>query len=318
MEPVIENVPDVEGLERSSGKVRESFVAGNGARAIVVTDRISVFDYVIGCVPHKGRVLNAIAAHWFDHLTQLGVPHHLLSVPHPNVSYTIDARPLPLEFVVRGYLTGSTTTSAWYAYQHNDRRISGVEMPAGMAKNEKFAENILTPSTKGEGGHDESISRGEVMRRDLVSETQFDEAAALAMKMFAYGQERAADLGLILVDTKYEFGIDRNGRVIVIDEVHTPDSSRYWIADTYAARLAAGEEPENLDKEFVRRMIVDAGYDVDSTQNPADFFTAHMRSEASLRYLDLFRRITGADLDVTTSPATSLVEAIRGVADISI
>jgi phosphoribosylaminoimidazole-succinocarboxamide synthase len=318
MVPVIENTPDVAGLTRSSGKVRESYVGGNGVRAIVVTDRISVFDWVIGCVPHKGRVLNAIAAHWFGHLSELGIPHHLISVPHPNVSYTIDAKPLPLEFVVRGYLTGSTTTSSWFAYQNHDRRISGVEMPTGMRRGERFPENILTPSTKGAGGHDENISRDEVISRGIVSADRFDEASELAMKMFAYGQQRASELGLILADTKYEFGVDRDGRLLVIDEVHTPDSSRYWIAGSYEDSLSAGRDPASLDKEFVRRMIVEAGYDVTSPRNPGDFFTAEMQQEASRKYLELHRLITGSDLDTASAAASSLEDAIRGVLDVTL
>ena len=254
-----------------SGKVRESFVLDDKKRAIVVTDRISAFDFILGTVPFKGQVLNQIASWWFEKLKDV-VPHHFISSPDPNISLVKNAKPLPVEIIVRGYLTGTTKTSSWYAYQNLERKICGLTMPAGMVKNQKFPEPLITPTTKPEVGHDEPVSREEIVSRGLVPENIWNQAEEYAMKMFLHGQRIAAERGLILVDTKYEMGIDEEGKLIVIDEVHTPDSSRYWKMDSYNQRLKNGEEPEALDKEFVRRMIVGKGYNVDDpNQNPSQF-----------------------------------------------
>ncbi len=276
-----------------SGKVRESFTFANGKRAIVVSDRISSFDFILGTVPYKGQVLNQIAAWWFRQLDGV-VPHHLIDTPDPNISVVKNAQVLPIEIIVRGYLTGSTKTSSWYAYNNLDRVICGLEMPEGMVKNQAFGAPMITPTTKPETGHDEPVTRDEIFERGLVPEDIYTQAEAYALKMFALGQKKAAERGLILVDTKYEMGLDAEGNLMVIDEVHTPDSSRYWVADSYEARMAAGQEPEMLDKEFVRRMIVEAGYDVENDdQDPADFMTDAIRLEASKKYIQLYEKITG-------------------------
>ncbi len=281
------------------GKVRDSFVLDAKRRAIVVSDRVSAFDFVLGTIPFKGQVLNQLAAWWFKQLETLGVPHHLISVPHPNVSEVRNVTPLPIEIIVRAYLTGTTTTSSWYAYQHNEKRISGLEMPTGMKKNEIFPEPIITPTTKPEIGHDRNISREEIIEEGLVSSEIYAQVETLALKMFAHGQVVAAKQGLILVDTKYEMGLSAEGGLVVIDEVHTPDSSRYWIAETYQDKLEKEDEPDSLDKEFVRRMVVNAGYDVDNEdQNPKDFMTDEIRVEAAQKYLELFERMTGEPLNL--------------------
>ncbi|PID70495.1 phosphoribosylaminoimidazolesuccinocarboxamide synthase [bacterium DOLZORAL124_38_8] len=285
-----------DGAPKINGKVRESFSLSNNKRALVVTDRISAFDFVLGTVPFKGQVLNKIAAWWFNKIDGI-VPHHLLSVPHGNVSIVKNVTVLPVEIIVRGYLTGTTKTSSWYAYNNLDRKICGLEMPAGMKKNEKFAQPIITPTTKpkaGSGEHDEPISKAEILAQGLVAPEVYEKVEEYALKMFAIGQAEAAKKGLILVDTKYEMGIDADGNLIVIDEIHTPDSSRYWVADSYEARMNADEEPEMLDKEFVRRMVVEAGYDVnDETQNPSDFLTDEVKLMASQKYIELYEKITG-------------------------
>jgi len=293
------------------GKVRDSFVFGD-KRAIVVSDRISAFDFVLGTIPFKGAVLNQIAAFWFQKLDKIGVSHHLLSSPHPNISVVKNANVLPIEVVVRGYLTGSTKTSSWYAYQNLDRKICGLEMPAGMKKNEKFPEAIITPTTKPETGHDEPLSREEIIDRGLVEESVYKKAEKYALKMFAYGQKVAAERGLILVDTKYEMGLDDDGNLIVIDEVHTPDSSRYWIEKNYQERLNAGQEPESLDKEFVRKMIVDAGYDVNSAENPSHYLTDEIRLEAAKKYLNLYETITGKTFDIS-DPQQTIQQVLEGM-----
>ena len=282
-------------LQHVRGKVRENYLLSNGRRAIVVSDRISSFDVVWGTIPFKGQVLNQLAAWWFKKLDGL-VPHHLLEVPDPNISLVRNVKPLPVEIIVRGYLTGSTMTSSWYHYQHCDRVICGIEMPAGMKKNEPFAHAIITPTTKPETGHDRPVTRQEIIDEGMVAPDVYARAEAYALQMFALGQKVAADRGLILVDTKYEMGLDEDGNLIVIDEVHTPDSSRYWVADSYESRLAAGEEPEGLDKEFFRRMLVSKGFDVHTPiedVKPEAFMDDDLRTAAALKYIELYERMTG-------------------------
>lgn len=302
--------------ETHHGKVRDSFII-NDQRAIVVSDRVSAFDFVLGTIPYKGAVLNQIAAWWFQQLDGIGITHHLKSTPHPNMSVVTNARVIPIEVIVRGYLTGSTKTSSWYAYQNLDRVICGIEMPAGMKKNQRFDDYLVTPTTKPEFGHDESITEQQIFEQNMLApfcesmgKTEVEiwqEIESTALKLFAYGQQVAARQGLILVDTKYEMGVDPVGRLILIDEVHTPDSSRYWIADSYESRLAAGEEPQSLDKEFVRRMIVEAGYDVDSDEDPAKYLTDEIRINASKKYLQLFEKMTGAKLELETGASIEQV-----------
>ncbi len=277
--------------EHHEGKVRESFVLDDNQRVIVVSDRISAFDFVLGTIPFKGQVLNQIAAWWFKKLDGV-VPHHLLDVPDPNISLVKNVTPLPVEVIVRGYLTGSTKTSSWYAYQNSDRMICGVEMSEGMKKNQKFEKAFITPTTKGE--FDENISLEEVVSRGLVDAATWEKAQEYALKMFALGQKIAAEHGLILVDTKYEMGITSEGELIVIDEVHTPDSSRYWIANTYQGLFDAGKEPESLSKEFVRAALVAKGYDVDNASaDPAQYLDDDLRAEAAAKYIELYERVTG-------------------------
>jgi len=294
-----------------SGKVREGFELDGNKRAIVVSDRISAFDFVLGTVPFKGQVLNQITTWWFKKLDGV-VPHHMISMPDPNVALVKSVKVLPIEIIVRGYLTGTTKTSSWYAYQNLNREICGLTMPAGMKKDEKFPEYMVTPTTKptAAGEHDEAISREEIIEQGLVSAEVYDLAAEYALKMFALGQKVAAERGLILVDTKYEMGIDADGNLIVIDEVHTPDSSRYWIADTYDERMAKGEAPEALSKEFVREAIVDQGYDVnDLSVNPAKFLNDDLRVAAAMKYIELYETMTGEKFEFPAEgDATSRIE----------
>jgi len=307
----IDDLPDVEGANRTTGKVRESYsfdnAQGDKLRAIVVTDRISSFDFVLGTIPLKGQVLNAISDFWLNEATKLGIPTHHIATPHPNVSINIEADVLPVEFVVRGYLTGSTITSSWYAYQNNNREICGITMPEGMKKNEQLPAHILTPSTKADkNGRDINISKEDIIAQGIIAADIYEQAEAIAMKLFAHGQKVAAEKGLILVDTKYEMGLDKNGQVIVVDEIHTPDSSRYWIADKYEQCMSEGREPESLDKEFVRNMIVDAGYDIDSDEDPAQYMSDDIRMAAAKKYMQLH----GIFLDTPLKPVGS-----EGIAD---
>lgn len=302
-----------EAKDHHQGKVRESFILNEKRRAIVVSDRISAFDFILGTVPFKGQVLNQIAAWWFRKLDGV-VPHHLLDVPDPNISLVKNVTPLSVEIIVRGYLTGSTKTSSWYAYQHSDRMICGIEMPEGMKKNQQFATPIITPTTKpsAAGEHDENISSAEVVSRGLVDAATWEKAQEYAMKMFTLGQKVAAKQGLILVDTKYEMGMTPEGELIVIDEVHTPDSSRYWIAETYQSLFDVGKEPEALSKEFVRTALVAKGYDVDdASADPSQYLSDDLRIMAAQKYIELYERVTG---EAFVFPEQgSAVERIEGV-----
>jgi phosphoribosylaminoimidazole-succinocarboxamide synthase len=271
------------------GKVRDCYTR-DGRRTIVVTDRISAFDVVLGTIPFKGQVLNQIAAYWFDISKEL-VPNHVLSVPDPQVTIATECQLLPVEFVMRAYLTGVTSTSIWSHYQRGERRFCGHTLPEGMRKNQRLERPLLTPSTKAEkGGHDESVSREQILELGLLPAADFDAAAELCARLFAFGQQKAAERGLILVDTKYEIGRRPDGTLCFIDEVHTPDSSRYWYADDYQARLARGDEPHGLDKEYVRRTLADRGY---RGEGPPPALDDEVRCEAARRYIALCELITG-------------------------
>jgi phosphoribosylaminoimidazole-succinocarboxamide synthase len=310
MAGVVTETPTIAGARRFSGKVRECYVFDNGVRAIVVTDRISVFDHVAGAVPLKGRVLNAMTTYWLQRLQEAGIRTHLISTPHPNISLNVDLKVIPVEFVVRGYLTGTTTTSSWHAYTHNDRTICGLVMPAGMRKNEPFPTPLFTPTTKGNSGHDVNISKEDIVRQGLLSESLLAEAEELALRVFALGQAVASERGLILVDTKYEFGVDPGNNLIVVDEVHTPDSSRYWVQKTYNGRMSSGREPESLDKEFVRRMIVEAGYDIASDRRPSEFLDEDMILHAARKYFELYEVVTGEPKEALMADADASMEEV--------
>jgi phosphoribosylaminoimidazole-succinocarboxamide synthase len=271
------------------GKVRDCY-SKNGQRTIVVTDRISAFDVVLGTIPFKGQVLNQIAAYWFESTRQIA-SNHVISVPDPTVMVAAECQLLPVEFVMRAYLTGVTTTSIWYHYEKGGRLFCGHKLPDGMRKNQKLDKPILTPSTKApKGGHDQSVSRAEILQEGVLSADDFDRAAEMCARIFAFGQSLAAQRGLILVDTKYEIGRRVDGSLCFIDEVHTPDSSRYWYADDYQVRFDRGEEPRGLDKEYLRRILADQGYRGDGLPPP---LSDEVRCEAARRYIALYELITG-------------------------
>jgi phosphoribosylaminoimidazole-succinocarboxamide synthase len=271
------------------GKVRDCY-SKDGRRTIVVTDRISAFDVVLGTIPFKGQVLNQIAAYWFESTRQIA-SNHVISVPDPTVMVAVECELLPVEFVMRAYLTGVTTTSIWYHYQNGGRLFCGHKLPDGMRKNQKLDKAILTPSTKAaKGGHDQSVSRAEILAAGTLSADDFDRAGEMCARIFAFGQSLAAQRGLILVDTKYEIGRRVDGSLCFIDEVHTPDSSRYWYADDYQARFERGDEPRGLDKEYLRRVLADQGYRGDG---PPPSLSDEVRCEAARRYIALYELITG-------------------------
>ncbi|MEZ4338585.1 MAG: phosphoribosylaminoimidazolesuccinocarboxamide synthase [Sandaracinaceae bacterium] len=276
--------------KKVEGKVRDSYLPGDGTRILVTTDRISAFDRVLGTLPFKGQVLNQLSAWWFRTTADVA-PNHLIDVPDPCVVRARECTPLPVEWVMRAYVTGVTSTSIWSHYAEGKREFCGHALPDGMKKNEPLPAAILTPSTKAEkGGHDESVSKATLLERGVIDEATFAEAERIAHALFAKGREICAARGLILVDTKYELGRAPDGSIVVIDEIHTPDSSRIWLADSYEARMAAGEEPESFDKEYVRRWLAAQGFKGDGPIPP---IPDDVRVEASRRYIEACDTIRG-------------------------
>lgn len=268
------------------GKVRDMYLLENH-RVLITTDRQSAFDHVLGTIPLKGQVLNRIAQFWFEQ-TQDIAPNQIIAVPDANVTVARELDILPVEVVVRKYLTGSSDTAIWTHYNRGVRHYCGHALPDGMVKNQPFDEAIITPTTKDEV-HDELISRDEIVAQGLVPEGSWAQVEEIAFALFARGEALAAQQGLILVDTKYEMGLDAAGRITLADEIHTPDSSRFWIRDTYAERHARGEEPESLDKEFLRLWLRDRGISDDNIPALDD----EIRIQVAERYIDLFQRVTG-------------------------
>ena len=282
------------------GKVRDNYVTGDGRRVLVATDRLSAFDRVLTTIPFKGQVVNQMAQYWFEETAGLAA-NHVLSIPDPAVTVARECQPLKVELIMRAYLTGVTSTSIWRAYEQGARVFCGHSLPEGMVKNQPLPRPLLTPSTKAErGDHDVSASREEILAMGAVSPEHFDAAAAVAERLFAFGQKRAAERGLILVDTKYEMGLAEDGELLVIDEIHTPDSSRYWFADDYQQRLGAGQEPRSLDKEFVRRWLAEErGY---RGEGEPPVIPDEVRVEAAARYIEIFELVTGRRFEPDLAP----------------
>ena len=284
---------------RQSGKVRDWYDLPHGQRLIVTTDRLSAFDIILARVPYKGQVLNQLSAWWFEQTKDI-IPNHLVSMPDPNVSIVKTAEPILVEVIVRGYITGVTSTALWYRYSLGERNVYGYQFPEGLQKNALLPEPIITPTTKGgETGHDERLTCAEVVEKGLLDAKTWDQVQSAALAIFKRGQEVAGKAGLILVDTKYEFGIASDGSVVLIDEVHTPDSSRFWKADTYDARFSAGEDPENFDKEFVRIAFADKGYrgDGEIPSMPDELWVS-----ASQRYIQIYEMLTGRTFEAGSYP----------------
>jgi phosphoribosylaminoimidazole-succinocarboxamide synthase len=271
---------------------------------------VSCFDRVVGTLPFKGQVLNEIAAFWFEATSKIA-PNHLLEVPDPNVSLVKECRPLPVEFVMRAYLTGSTSTSIWTAYARGDRSYCGHQLPEGLRKHDPLPRPILTPTTKApQGEHDALTSREEILASGAVDASVYAEAERMTGALFAEGRRHAASRGLILVDTKYEIGQDESGRLVVIDEIHTPDSSRYWYRDRYEQALSQGRDPEALDKEYVRRWLQEQGYRGDG---PSPELPLDVRCEAARRYIEAFETITGRDFEPDTEPPVERIRRALGI-----
>ena len=281
---------------RKAGKVRDQFDLGDKL-LLITTDRQSAFDRILAQVPFKGQVLNQVSAWWFEQTADI-VKNHVISVPDPNATLAQKCKVFPIEFVMRGYLTGSTNTSAWTQYKDGKRDICGNILPDGMVKNQKFEKNILTPTTK-DDTHDENISAQGIIEKGIISAEKWEKLSKIVFALFARGQEIAAKRGLILVDTKYELGENSNGEIILIDEIHTPDSSRYWLANSYAERFSQGKEPKSIDKEFLRLWFkdhCDPYNDKVLPQAPDDLV-----AELSYRYISLYEMITGKEFLIDDS-----------------
>jgi phosphoribosylaminoimidazole-succinocarboxamide synthase len=288
--PKVLRTIDIPGFgKKYQGKVRDYYVK-DGKRILITTDRQSAFDVILGHIPFKGAVLNQLSAFWFEKTNHI-VSNHMLKVPDPNVMVVRDCTPIPVEMVVRGYISGVTTTSIWYSYERGERLIYGIQFPEGLHKNQKLKVPVITPTTHGggKGGHDERLTREQIINRKIVPKKIYEQMEQVARKLFAFGTKWCEKKGLMLVDTKYEFGLV-NGKLVLMDEIHTPDSSRFWVKKTYTKRFAKGLEPENFDKEFLRLWYVKRGYRGDG--KPPKMAT-ELVVALGKRYIGVYEKLTG-------------------------
>lgn len=307
LRPVLDQIdlPELPGHYR--GKVRENYDLADGRRVIIATDRISAFDRILAAIPYKGQVLTQTARFWFEQTADI-CANHVLEYPDPNVVVGRRLDILPVEIVVRAYLAGTTGTSILTLYRQGAREMYGVRLPDGLRANEVLPGPIITPTSKAfDGGHDEPLTPAQILEGGLLTPEQWDEVSAHALALFARGQALAADRGLILADTKYEFGLDADGRILLADEIHTPDSSRYWMADTYAARFGSGGRPDSFDKDFVRSWVAER---CDPYVDPIPAIPPEMIERTSDVYVDAFRRITGQAFQAPP-PGEDIVARIR-------
>ena len=280
---------DLNSVPKKKGKVRDQYDLGK-ALALITTDRQSAFDRVLAAIPFKGQVLNLASAWWFKETKHI-IKNHVIDVADPNVIIAKKCKVFPIEFVVRGYITGSTSTSLWTVYNNGDREYCGNTLPEGLKKNQKLEKSMLTPTTK-EEDHDRPISPSDIVSENWMTQEDWDYCSKKALKLFEFGQKKAAEHGMILVDTKYEMGKDEDGNILLIDEIHTPDSSRYWIADSYEDRIAQDIEPQNIDKEFLRLWFVDNCDPYNDKELPPA--PDELVIELSSRYIYLYETITGS------------------------
>ncbi len=289
------------------GKVRENYDLPDGRRVIIATDRLSAFDIILTAIPFKGQVLTQIARHWFEATKDL-CPNHVIEYPDPNVVVAKRLTIMPVEIVVRDYLAGTTGTSLWTMYKKGRREMYGHTFPDGLRENQKLPQTIITPTTKAfDAGHDEELTAAQIVERGLLTQAQWDEVTAKALALFARGREMAAERGLILVDTKYEFGFDDAGKIILSDEINTPDSSRYWFAASYPERYEAGQRPDSFDKDFVRSWVTQR---CDPYKDPIPEVPAEVVLEAARIYIEAFETITGQTFQVSAE-MTPVLERIR-------
>jgi phosphoribosylaminoimidazole-succinocarboxamide synthase len=289
------------------GKVRENYDLPDGRRIIISTDRLSAFDRILTCIPYKGQVLTQTARYWFEATKDI-CPNHVIEYPDPNVVIGKRLDILPVEIVVRGYLAGTTGTSILTLYKKGERDMYGMRLPDGLRDNEKLPEPVITPTSKEfDGGHDEPLTPAEIVDRGLLTQGQWETLSKYALALFARGQELAASRGLILVDTKYEFGTDENGTIILADEIHTPDSSRYWLADSYQASFDAGTRPASFDKDFVRAWVAER---CDPYKDEIPEIPAELIEQTSKVYIKAYEAITAQPFVPDDSEATP-VERVR-------
>jgi phosphoribosylaminoimidazole-succinocarboxamide synthase len=293
------------------GKVRDNYDLPDGPngprRIIIASDRLSAFDINIAAIPFKGQVLTQTARFWFDRTADL-CPNHVLEYPDPNVVVCKRLDILPVEIVVRDYLAGTTATSVWSMYKAGKREVYGVRLPDGLRENQKLPQTLITPTTKaGDGEHDEPVTPAEILDRGVLTRQQWETVSSRALALFARGRELAAQRGLILVDTKYEFGTDRDGNILLADEVHTPDSSRYWFAKSYPERFEAGQPPESFDKDFLRRWVAAR---CDPYKDPIPAIPPDVIAATAKVYIDAYETITGEKFALV-EPETPVLDRIR-------
>ena len=296
----IENT-DFPGLGvKYEGKVRDNY-SQNGKRIIICTDRISAFDVVLGTIPFRGQLLNEMTNFWFRE-TKETIENHVVDVPDANVTVATEAKPMPVEMIVRGYIAGS----AWRSYEKGEREICGMHFPDGLKKNQVLEQPVITPTTKAEkGAHDENISREQILEIGLVEEKTYEKMEKASLKLFEKGTKICAKNNLILVDTKYEFGLVEK-KLVLIDEIHTPDSSRFWYLDSYQKLFSIGEEQKQLSKEFLREWLISKGY---MGNGPIPDIQGGVKVEFAKRYIETFETITGAGFEPDLS--TNALERIQ-------
>ncbi len=288
--------------QKYSGKVRDFYILDK-KRVIITTDRLSAFDRVLGCFPFKGQALNQLSQFWFEKTSDV-IQNHMVSVPDPNVMIVKNCTVIPIEMVVRGYITGVTNTSIWGSYEKGERIIYGIKFPDGLKKNQKLPNPAITPTTKAEKGHDERLTEQEILQRKIVSPKIWEQMKKASLELFEKGTKICSNVGIILVDTKYEFGL-LDGKLILIDEIHTPDSSRFWVKKTYLDRFKKGKDPENFDKEFLRIWYAKRGYKGDGKmpKMPGDFM-----ARVSKRYITIYEKITGQKFDYYPYPINKRIK----------
>lgn len=295
------------------GKVRDCYdlpataEQPGGTRILVSSDRISAFDRILAAIPYKGQVLTQMARYWFDQTADI-CPNHVVAYPDPNVVIGKHVTILPVEIVVRGYLAGTTSTSVLTQYKAGQREMYGHSLPDGLRDNQVLPQPIITPTSKAfDGGHDEPLTPAEIIEQGLLTQEQWDKVSHYALALFARGQQMAAERGLILVDTKYEFGLDHAGNILIADEIHTPDSSRYWLADGYQQAFEAGTRPPSFDKDVIRSWV---GARCDPYKDDIPEIPAEMIAQTAQVYIDAFEAITGKKFEADMTGATPL-ERIR-------
>ncbi|WP_119943515.1 phosphoribosylaminoimidazolesuccinocarboxamide synthase [Neorhizobium sp. NCHU2750] len=302
-------IPELPNYYR--GKVRENYDLPNGQRIIIATDRLSAFDRIITCIPDKGHILTQTARYWFEETADI-CPNHVVAYPDPNVVVGKRLDILPVEIVVRGYLAGTTGTSLLTLYKKGGREMYGLSLPDGMKDNQILPQPVITPTSKAfDGGHDEPLTPADIITHKLLTQDQWDTVSRYALALFARGQEMAAKRGLILVDTKYEFGTDADGNIILADEIHTPDSSRYWMADSYGEAFSRGGRPQSFDKDFIRAWVVER---CDPYKDDIPAIPAELIEETSSVYRRAYEMITGRIFQPDESGETVLARVRTNLA----